>query len=180
MKSNQMSRPAFERSRSCLSCPSASRFYPFSALQLGWDQPMLALRAPQALLLHWGNRGCPWVSAYPTSEHPQGAKDVQSQDQPLGSGRMARVGSAIPASSCSCSAFVPLLPSSTLRSQTPNPLPPAHVGAAGLPTQPRSRRWELQADVWGKHTVIHLGSFGKGTGRSSISMSPWTCSTGPL
>lgn len=49
IKSNKISRPAFKHTRSCLSCQSASCFYPHDAMKPGWDQHVPLQGSPQAL-----------------------------------------------------------------------------------------------------------------------------------
>lgn len=170
------SRPAFEHTRSCLSCQSASCFYPHDAKKPGWDQHMPVWGPHQHNIQHWGNWGCPWVSACPPPQHPQGAQAHPGTGQTNLPGKQAdgwEARGALPAQLVpppgSCSAFFqfqhfPSFPQWFPMSQcTPNPqpLPPAGVGAVGPAAHsPAPPEWGLPADVWGEHAVAHLRSFG--------------------
>lgn len=99
IKSNKISRPAFKHTRSCLSCQSASCFYPHDAMKLGWDQCVCLCRGPHKHSPSTGETGGALGLVLVLPQHPLGAKgarDIQGQDRetPLGSRRMTWVVSA--------------------------------------------------------------------------------------
>lgn len=190
------SRPAFEHTRSCLSCQSASCFSPHDAKKPGWDQHMPVWGPHQHNIQHWRNRGCPWVSACPPSQHPQGAQGHPGTGQTNLPGKQAdgwEARGALPAQLVpppgSCSAFSNSSISPPSRSGFRCPSAPRTHSrflrqAWGLwalqRTAPLPRNGDCQQMFGGNMWSLILGALGRARDEAASQCPPSLAATSPL